>query len=228
MTTLIIIAKECIPGRVKTRLHPPLTLEQAALLAAAALSDTLAAAGHLTASRRILLFDGNLLPLGSEPYEVIQQVSGELDMRLGAIFDECSGPTVLIGMDTPQLDPAVLAPLFEAAALSEGAFSHHDAWLGFANDGGYWTIAMKQPDGSLIRGIPMSRDDTGRLQLERLQRAGLSVGILPELVDVDTIADARLVAALAPHTEFAQTLAGFDNETATEHDVDSTPDGVDR
>lgn len=203
MTTLIVIAKECIPGRVKTRLHPPLTLEQAAILAAASLADTFKAVSSLPATRRILVFDGNLLPPGSESYELIQQVSGELDMRLGAIFDECSGPTVLIGMDTPQLTADLLAPIFDEWPTDV------DAWLGLANDGGYWTIAMANPDGSLIRGVPMSRNDTGRLQLERLEAAGLRVHRLPELIDVDTIDDARAVAALNPHTQFATTLARF-------------------
>ena len=204
MTTLIIIAKECIPGRVKTRLHPPLSLEQAASLASASLADTFRAVSALDASRRILLFDGNLFPLGSEPYDVIHQVSGNLDRRLGAIFDECEGPTVLIGMDTPQLDGAMLAPLFDEWPVDV------DAFLGFAVDGGYWTIAMAKPDGSLIRGVPMSQDNTGQLQLERLAAAGLRVRLLPELLDVDTIDDARLVAGLAPQTEFARTFASFD------------------
>ena len=204
MTTLIIIAKECVPGRVKTRLHPPLSLEQAASLASASLADTFRAVSALDASRRILLFDGNLFPLGSEPYDVIHQVSGNLDRRLGAIFDECEGPTVLIGMDTPQLDAAMLAPLFEEWPVDV------DAFLGFAVDGGYWTIAMAKPDGSLIRGVPMSQDNTGQLQLERLAAAGLRVRMLPELLDVDTIDDARLVAGLAPQTEFARTFASFD------------------
>ena len=204
MTTLIIIAKECVPGRVKTRLHPPLSLEQAASLASASLADTFRAVSALDASRRILLFDGNLFPLGSEPYDVIHQVSGNLDRRLGAIFDECEGPTVLIGMDTPQLDAAMLAPLFDEWPVDV------DAFLGFAVDGGYWTIAMAKPDGSLIRGVPMSQDNTGQLQLERLAEAGLRVQMLPELLDVDTIDDARMVASLAPETEFARMFASFD------------------
>ena len=204
MTTLIIIAKECIPGRVKTRLHPPLSLEQAASLASASLADTFRAVSALDTSRRILLFDGNLFPLGSEPYDVIHQVSGNLDRRLGAIFDECEGPTVLIGMDTPQLDATMLAPLFDEWPVDV------DAFLGLAVDGGYWTIAMAKPNGSLIRGVPMSKDNTGQLQLERLTTAGLRVRMLPELLDVDTIDDARLVAGLAPQTEFARTFASFD------------------
>ena len=219
MTTLIVIAKECIPGRVKTRLHPPLSLEQAATLASASLADTFRAVSTLDASRRILLFDGNLFPLGSEPYDVIHQVSGDLDMRLGAIFDACEGPTVLVGMDTPQLDAAMLAPLFGEWPTDI------DAYLGLAGDGGYWTIAMAEPDGSLIRGVPMSRDDTGQLQLERLTEAGLRVRMLPELIDVDTIDDARHVADLAPHTEFARTLATLKHSSA---ETTSPETGADR
>ncbi|MGH3174540.1 MAG: hypothetical protein ACRDPF_11860, partial [Streptosporangiaceae bacterium] len=40
---IVVIAKEPYPGRVKTRLTPPFTPVQAAELAAASLSDTLAA-----------------------------------------------------------------------------------------------------------------------------------------------------------------------------------------
>jgi glycosyltransferase A (GT-A) superfamily protein (DUF2064 family) len=204
VTTVIVIAKETIPGRVKTRLNPPLSYEQAAELAAASLADTLDVVTALPASRRILLFDGNLLPLGSESFEVIHQVSGDLDMRLGAIFDECTGPTVLVGMDTPQLTAAHLAPVFDSWPADI------DAWLGLANDGGYWAIAMREPDGSLIRGVPMSLDDTGARQLASLETAGLRVGFLDELVDVDTIVDARAVAAIAPDGRFGQTLASFE------------------
>ncbi|MFE1787041.1 glycosyltransferase, partial [Streptomyces sp. NPDC059525] len=43
MTSLLVIAKAPVPGRVKTRLTPPFTPGQAAALAEAALADTLAA-----------------------------------------------------------------------------------------------------------------------------------------------------------------------------------------
>ena len=201
MTTIVVIAKETIPGKVKTRLHPALTYEQAAELAAASLADTLAVAAAMPAARRILCFDGNQLPLGSELFEVVPQVSGDLGMRLAAIFDECSGPTVLIGMDTPQLTAEMLAPVFDEWTT--------DAYLGFANDGGFWMLGLAEPDGSLILGIPMSKDDTGQQQLERLTRRGLSVTLLPELTDVDTIADARAVAALAPASNFGRTFESF-------------------
>lgn len=202
MTTLVLIAKEPIPGRVKTRLHPPLSLEQAAQLAAAAISDTLEAVSVLPANRRILLFDGNRPPVGSEQWEVIPQREGDLDVRLGAIFDECEGPTVLIGMDTPQVTATTLAPAFEAWSADI------DAWFGPANDGGFWCLGLAEPDGDLLRGVPMSRDDTGARQLERLE--GMHVRMLPELIDVDTIDDARAVAALAPDIRFSTLLREFE------------------
>ena len=42
MTAIVVFSKECLPGRIKTRLHPALSLEQAAQLAAARLDDALA------------------------------------------------------------------------------------------------------------------------------------------------------------------------------------------
>ncbi|MYS40540.1 glycosyltransferase, partial [Streptomyces sp. SID5998] len=41
LATVLVIAKEPVPGRVKTRLTPPYTPREAAALAEAALADTL-------------------------------------------------------------------------------------------------------------------------------------------------------------------------------------------
>lgn len=218
MTTLIIIAKETIPGKVKTRLHPPLSLEQAAELAAAAITDTITAVASLPATRRILLFDGNRPPVGSEQYDVIHQINGTLDLRLGAIFDECVGKTLLIGMDTPQVEADHLGPAFV------GWPDDVDAWFGPASDGGFWALGLANPNGDLLRGVPMSRDDTGAIQLKRLHDAGLRVGMLPQLTDVDTIDNAYEAAAAAPHGEFARTLARFTG--TADGTADSTAGGL--
>ncbi|CAN5382638.1 DUF2064 domain-containing protein [soil metagenome] len=203
MTTLVVIAKEPLPGRAKTRLHPPLTLEQAASLAAAAIDDTLHAMSSVPASHRILLFDGAVTPVAAAGYEVVPQVDGDLDERLAALFDRCTDPTILIGMDTPQVTSADLAPAFEAWP------DEIDAWFGPAADGGFWAIGMREPRGDLIRGVPMSRGDTGEHQLRRLRDAGLQVGLLPTLTDVDTIDTADEVARVAPHTRFARLLSPY-------------------
>jgi glycosyltransferase A (GT-A) superfamily protein (DUF2064 family) len=207
MTTLVLIAKEPIPGRVKTRLHPPLSLEQAAELAAASIADTLHTVSTLPATRRVLLFDGTTVPEGAEGWDVVPQCAGDLDERLATMFDDCDGPTVLIGMDTPQLAADDLAPVF--AEWRQGV----DAWFGPATDGGFWALALREPDGDLIRGVPMSRDDTGAIQFDRLRAAGLGVGLLRPLNDVDDIHDAWEAAQAAPHSRFASTLAGFYSRT---------------
>jgi hypothetical protein len=203
MTTLVLIAKETIPGRVKTRLNPPLSFEQAAELAAASITDTLAILSAAPATRRVLLFEGTTPPAGAEEFDVIPQIDGTLDERLGALFDEVNGPTLLIGMDTPQVTLADLAPALEA--WPNGT----DAFFGPAADGGFWALGLAKPTGDLLRGVAMSQDNTGRLQLDRLLKAGLTVDMLNELTDVDTISTALEVAALAPHTNFAATLASF-------------------
>ncbi|WP_353828442.1 TIGR04282 family arsenosugar biosynthesis glycosyltransferase [Agromyces sp. SYSU T0242] len=199
MTTVAVIAKECRPGRVKTRLTPPYTPEQAAALAEAALVDTLEAVAALPVDRRVLYFDGDTVPEAARGFDVLAQPGGGLDERLAHLFDAVAEPLLLVGMDTPQLVPAHVAPALDAGADA-------DAWLGPATDGGFWALAMREPDGAPIRGVPMSREDTGRRQLERLRAAGLRVGMLGELTDVDTAGSAASVAREAPGTRFAQLL----------------------
>lgn len=201
-TTLIVIAKEPVPGRVKTRLTPPYTPQEAAELATAALRDTLRTALDLPARRRVLALEGAPGPWLPPGFDVVPQGGGGLDERLAAAFAACEGPTVLIGMDTPQVVPALLGPAF-----GEHAWQDHDACFGPATDGGFWALGLADPNPELLRGVPMSTPTTGALQRRRLVDAGLSVHDLPPLTDVDTAADAETVAAAAPHSRFAAALS---------------------
>ncbi|MFE2637982.1 DUF2064 domain-containing protein [Streptomyces scopuliridis] len=201
MTTLLVLAKAPVAGRVKTRLTPPFRPEEAALLAEAALCDTLAAVLAAPVRRRVLVLDGapgEWLPAG---IEVIPQSGGGLDERLAAAFGLCTGPAVLVGMDTPQLTPELLAP-----ALAPDAWQGPDAWFGPALDGGFWALGLAAPDPTLLLGVPMSVPETGAVQRARLLDAGLAVRDLPPLRDVDTARDATLVAADAPDSRFAAAL----------------------
>ncbi|MBV1946653.1 DUF2064 domain-containing protein [Streptomyces sp. BV129] len=205
MTTLLVIAKEPRPGRVKTRLTPPFSPAQAAELAEAALADTLRAVAATPARRRVLVLDGRPGPWLPDGFEVVPQCAGGLDERLADAFARCTGPTLLVGMDTPQITPALLTV----------DFSDRDAVLGPAEDGGFWAIGMARPEPELLRGVPMSVPETGTVQRERLAAAGLRVGDLPRLRDVDTVDDARAVAALAPDTAFAARLAALTHPGAS-------------
>jgi uncharacterized protein len=198
---LVVIAKAPRPGRSKTRLCPPCTAEQAAALAEAALCDTLAAVAATPARRRLLALEGEPGPWLPPGFEVVAQRGKGLGSRLGHALEEAGGPALVVGMDTPQLTPALLARA--GASLSRPAV---DAVLGPALDGGYWTIGLKRPDRAVFEGVPMSSARTCRAQQGRLARLGLSTAELPWLRDVDTIADARAVARVWPDTSFARAL----------------------
>ncbi|MCT9935115.1 TIGR04282 family arsenosugar biosynthesis glycosyltransferase [Planotetraspora sp. A-T 1434] len=201
---IVVIAKEPLPGRVKTRLTPPYTPQAAAALAQAALEDTLHAVAATPAIRRVLCLAGEPGPWLPPGFTVLPQRGDGLDERIAAAFADAHAtlacPIVLIGMDTPQVTPLLLGRALHA-------LGSHDAALGPARDGGFWLLGLRRPDQDLVRGVPMSRADTGHVQLLRIRRAGLSVQLLPELTDVDTAADIDEVARQTPGSRFAAALA---------------------
>lgn len=206
--TLIVLAKRPVPGRVKTRLVPPLTHGQAAGLAAAALTDTLDAVTDAAAARRILAFDGDSRSWLRPGWVHVQQPHGGLDARLVGAFDAAgSAPALLVGMDTPQLTRDRLASF---------DWAHHDACVGPAPDGGYWAIGFRTARlaAAAITGVAMSTSHTCTDQLQRLAALGLRVQVLDELRDVDTVEDARAVAALAPGTAFGAAFARIEPAAA--------------
>jgi hypothetical protein len=193
------MAKEPLPGRVKTRLCPPLDHEQAAALAEASLADTLRAAASTAAARHVLVLDGSPGPWLPPGFEVIAQRGDGLAERLANATRDVGEALLFVGMDTPQLTPALLG-----GALARLAEPTIDAVLGPTADGGYWTIGLCDPDPHTFDDVPMSRDGTGAAQLARLTALGLRTARLDdELRDVDTIEDAAAVAELAPWTRFA-------------------------
>jgi uncharacterized protein len=199
---LVVIAKAPRAGHSKTRLCPPCTPRQAAALARAALADTLEAVRATPAARHVLALDGEAggwLPAG---FEVIPQRGRGLDERLAHAFDDVGGPALLIGMDTPQVSSSDLREGLELLAAPAT-----DAVLGPAPDGGYWAIGLREPDPRAFLGVPMSMAVTCSAQRARLASLGLHVRDLPAVRDIDRIADAHAVAALAPSGRFARALA---------------------
>lgn len=199
--SLIVIAKEPEPGRVKTRLHAEFSPDEAADLAAAALRDTLRAAAACRVPTRVLCWVGGAGSAdGRAPgFTLIPQRGGGLDQRLAGAFADVwrdgPHPALLIGMDTPQVAPADL----------EVDWGDADAVLGLAPDGGFWAIGLRTGDpGQIFGGVPMSTAQTGAAQLARLHDLGLEVRLLPPRRDVDTPADAAYVAAEFPHLEFSR------------------------
>lgn len=206
LDTMIVIAKSPTPGRVKTRLCPPLTFEQAAVLAGAAIADTLEVAEEVAAQRHLLVLDGPRWCDVNSCWDVVSQIPGGLDRRLvGAFAAAGPGPSVLVGMDTPQLESSQVVT-FDAERF--------DACLGMADDGGYWAIGFRDPraNAEVIRGVPMSTSHTGAAQLAAMQSRGLTVQLLDRLADFDTFDQASAVAQMCPHTRFAEAFRSLSRQ----------------
>jgi uncharacterized protein len=198
---VLVIAKTPVPGKVKTRLCPPLDAEGACAVAWAALLDTLDAAAAVPSQRRVLVLDGepgDWIPSG---FEVIPQHGDGLAERLANAFTDVGDHAIVVAMDTPQVTTDQLT-----SAL--GALSDHDAVFGPAADGGYWLMGLRNTIDpvAVFRAIPMSTDYTGAAQLARLHSLGLTVAHLDKLRDIDTIDDLHAVAAASPGRRIASVI----------------------
>lgn len=197
---LLVVAKAPVPGFAKTRLCPPVTPEQAADLAAAALLDTLDAVAATPGAVPVVAVTGDFsaaaraseLAAALRPMTVIRQRGNGFAQRLVNAHDDAASrglPVLQIGMDTPQVTPDLLAA--SAALLT----SDREAVLGPAEDGGWWALGHGNPTATrVLADVPMSREDTGARTLDALTEAGLTTTLLEELSDVDTMADAERVA----------------------------------
>jgi glycosyltransferase A (GT-A) superfamily protein (DUF2064 family) len=212
---LLVMAKAPVPGHAKTRLGAEVGMQRAALLAAAALLDTVRTCTLAVGADRCRLalhgslsegVDAQRLAEAADGWVVLPQRGRGLAARLAAshadLADEGSGPVVQIGMDTPQISTELLRGVI---AGLEGA----DAVLGQAEDGGWWVLGLADPrHAAVLDGVPMSTPSTGAATRRAFEHAGLEVGNAPVLRDVDTARDAAAVAAACSEgSEFARVWA---------------------
>ncbi|KQS68311.1 DUF2064 domain-containing protein [Modestobacter sp. Leaf380] len=201
MRQLLVITKAPVPGRSKTRLTPPCTPLQASTIAEAAVGDTLDVVRATPVDRRVVALDGAPGGLDLSGCVVVPQVEGDLGTRLAAAFagamagPDGAVPTLLVGMDTPQISPELLTSCLDAL-VDAGPGT---AALGIAPDGGWWALGVHSPDAAaVLPDVPMSREDTAVNTRAALESAGLRVLDLPVLTDVDHFPDALAVAELCP------------------------------
>jgi uncharacterized protein len=190
---LILFAKRPVPGRVKTRLSPPLTLEAAAELYRRMLEDVLAKTALLAGVDRYVYYEpdpeaapyfAGIAPgIASAP-----QRGADLGERMahafGELFAAGYGEISIIGTDLPDLPVTFIEDAFRRLATEDT-----DAVFGPSKDGGYYLLAMRELHGGLFRDIPWSSEEVLERSLERGKRAGLSISLLPAWHDVDTVAD---------------------------------------
>jgi glycosyltransferase A (GT-A) superfamily protein (DUF2064 family) len=216
---LLMLAKAPVPGEVKTRLCPPITLTQAARVASAAFLDTLDAVLAVPGVVPVVALTGELdravdgaaLTARLRATTVLPQRGTTLGQRIAASIADAAAivgdrPVLQIGMDTPQADAELLHYCLDLLD-GDGA----DAALGMASDGGWWIMGVRRAGlANLIVDIPTSRPDTGVMTMAALRAAGCRVVELPELTDVDTWEDATTVAHAATDGRFATAVAALD------------------
>jgi rSAM/selenodomain-associated transferase 1 len=216
--TALIVAKAPIPGRVKTRLVPPLTPEQAASLQEALLLDTIEACRAEDIEAAVLHADpadASVLArlVGPDVPLVLQEGRGLGDaLRLGMSRGLADGPAALVSADIPAFPPGSLSRAF---SMLEDRVA--DVVLGPALDGGYWLIAMREPCAVPFHEIPWSTPAACAVTKQRCREGGLEVATLDPWRDIDTVVDLafllREVADLrAPRT--ARELAALALEGA--------------
>lgn len=191
--TLIVFAKLPVSGRVKTRLTPPLSPDEATLLYRCMLEDILA---------KIATLDGLDIKLWYEPapaaadyfariapdMESRPQQGNDLGERMAEAFRHAfaagCGAAVIIGTDSPDLPLAAIERACER--LRE---PRTDVVFGPSRDGGYYLLAMKSLQGELFRDVPWGSDNVLAKSLEIAEAEGIGVSLLPVWHDVDQAAD---------------------------------------
>lgn len=194
---MAIMAKAPRAGKVKTRLSPPLTLEESAALNICFLKDTAENLAELSGAAGLVCytpvgdeaaFDG-LLPAS---FTLIGQRGDGFGERLLAAAEDILacvyGAVCLIDSDSPTV-PAAAFEMAVAALAREG----DRVVLGPSHDGGYYLIGLKRAHATLFERITWSTASVMEETMERAREAEIEVVLLPMWYDVD---DAATLAML--------------------------------
>lgn len=211
MKTTLVFVKAPAPGRVKTRLSPPFSPEQAAALYRAFAADSLSAAESVVGASAVVAYEPHEdWPdpswLRSPAPEWFPQEGADLGRRLaaatGKAFIDGADRVLVIGSDSPHLAPQRIEEAYARLATAPLV-------LGPARDGGYYLVGLREPAPSLFDDIPWSGPDVLKATLARAAELHWPAHLLDELEDVDDAASlARMLAAvrgtaLAPRTQTA-------------------------
>jgi len=195
---LVVFGKAPEAGRVKTRMVPPLSVEEARDLAECLLDDVLEATAQAASQlglEPVLAVDppGALARLAARAppsFRVVAQRGVDLGSRMQWAVEEAAAggcaPVLLRGSDSPTLDAALVA---EAVA----ALDHADLVIRPDRDGGYSLVGLRRPAPGLFA-HPMSTASVLRDTLAGAGSLGLAAHLLPTGFDLDRIEDLRLLA----------------------------------
>jgi len=178
----IIFCKAPIAGKVKTRLQPEFTPEQAA--------NTHAAMATCVIERALRLFP-HLWIAADDPYHpffqqfnasILPQGKGDLGLRMSRLAERAvaygAQGVLLLGADSPHMS---VARLHCAVRL----LRRYDVVLGPVEDGGYDLLAMRGHAEGLFQGIAWGTSTVLNNTMKRASELGLSYLCMSMGFDVD-------------------------------------------
>ncbi len=198
---IAVMAKASLPGRVKTRLVPPLTFEEAAELNTAFLQDVTANLRLAGGQRSITPFMA-FGPPGSESFflETFPAVGlieawlpnfGDcLSLTIQNILDRGHSAAVVLNADSPTLPTSLLVETAEILAKPGDR-----AVLGPSSDGGYYLLGLKEAHRRMFEDIAWSTDQVAAQTLVRAREINLKIHMLPVWYDVDDVESLRTLHA---------------------------------
>ncbi|MDQ6913914.1 MAG: TIGR04282 family arsenosugar biosynthesis glycosyltransferase [Verrucomicrobiota bacterium] len=179
-------------GKVKTRLTPPLTPDEAAALNICFLRDTTNAirdASSKTRAHGIAVYT----PGGEEEaYAEILPHDFQLVLQRGDGFGErlflAAEDLLSLGFESFCLidsdSPTVPENIYARAAHTLSRPGDHMVF-GPSDDGGYYLIGLRKPHRRLFEDIDWSTERVAEQTLQRAKEIGLEVELLPTWYDVD-------------------------------------------
>ncbi|MCL4781600.1 MAG: TIGR04282 family arsenosugar biosynthesis glycosyltransferase [Bryobacterales bacterium] len=196
---LIVLVKDPVQGRVKTRLGAIIGDSAAAAIYRAMVTDLLEMwmRGEWPWDVEIHV-DGESGFYERFPFARFPQAGADLGERLyhclSSGLERGAGAVTVIGSDAPALRPEWVAKLGECDA---------DVALGPTDDGGYWGIRVVRTSPGMFQNVRWSTDRALMDTVQAAHAAGLSTAFGPRGWDVDTAEDLdRLIQSgcVGPHT----------------------------
>jgi rSAM/selenodomain-associated transferase 1 len=190
---VVIVAKEPIPGKVKTRLSPGISPADAAGLYRCFLLDRIREIGAMTGVDRGIAYTpeearGTFSALTSEGFELFPQRGEGLGERLNNIFlDQLArgyDAVAIVDSDSPDLPNCLIRESLQVLLTRQA-----EIVFGPCHDGGYYLVGMRKPHPELFRDIPWSTGDVLSMSLQKTRALGLDVKLLSFWNDLDTFED---------------------------------------
>ncbi len=188
--SILVMAREPAPGRVKTRLSPPLSHQLASYLYEAMLSDTIDIVISLKGAGMYLFVEPQNSPYfdryGGMGISILPQsginLGEKMENAAKLVWEQSKNPLIIIGTDIPLLTPSIIT---RSVAMLEST----DIVIGPCDDGGYYLIGMRDFTSVPFQQIPWSTDRVLKSTIAKLEEGALSFSFTEELFDIDTARD---------------------------------------